>query len=81
MAVVSKLKKPKEPALKRFLGSFVDFFKDLKAELKRITWPSKEDTKKATIAVFVFCILFMAFVFILDNYVFGYLYKYFFSIK
>jgi len=80
MAVISKIKKTKEPALKRFLEGFTGFFKDLKAELKRITWPSKEDTKKATIAVFVFCALFMAFVFIFDT-GFGKLYNYFFQIK
>ena len=27
------------------------FFRELKAEVKRITWPSKDDTKKALIAV------------------------------
>ena len=29
------------------------FFRELKAEVKRITWPSKDDTKKALIAVVV----------------------------
>jgi len=80
MAVKSKVIKTKEPALKKFLGSFIDFFKDLKAELGRITWPPKEDTKKATIAVFVFCAILMAFVTIFD---FGFqnLSNYFFQIK
>ena len=32
----------------------VKFFKELKAEAKRITWPSKKDIKKATIAVVSF---------------------------
>ena len=27
------------------------FFREVKAEVKRITWPSKDDTKKALIAV------------------------------
>jgi len=80
MAVNSKVIKTREPALKRFLGNFTGFFKDLKGEVRRITWPSKEDTKKATIAVFVFCALLMAFVFVLD-YGFGKLSNYFFQLK
>jgi preprotein translocase subunit SecE len=80
MAVNTKVIKTKEPALKRFLESFTKFFKDLKAETKRITWPSKEDTKKAVIAAFVFCFLLMAYISILDA---GFLklYNYFFAVK
>ena len=44
----------------------VKFFKDLKAEVKRITWPSKKDIQKATIAVFSFSFLFVIFVGLLD---------------
>lgn len=35
----------------------VGFFKDLCAELKRFTWPTKAETKKSTIAVIIFCLL------------------------
>ena len=52
----------------------VKFFKDLKAEAKRITWPSKKDIKKATIAVATFSFLFVIFVGLLD-YGFNNLYK------
>ena len=52
----------------------VKFFKDLKAEAKRITWPSKKDIKKATIAVVSFSFLFVIFVGLLD-YGFNNLYK------
>lgn len=52
----------------------VKFFKDLKAEVKRITWPSKKDIKKATIAVASFSFLFVIFVGLLD-YGFNNLYK------
>lgn len=31
------------------------FFKEVKAETKRITWPPKEETKKSTITVLFFC--------------------------
>ncbi|MGL5243740.1 MAG: preprotein translocase subunit SecE [Sarcina sp.] len=45
---------------KRF--SLTKFFREVKAEVKRITWPSKEDTKKAVLAVFVFAIAFIVLV-------------------
>lgn len=35
------------------------FFKEMKAEVKRITWPSKEDTKKALIAVVVVTVIYL----------------------
>ncbi|WP_461205218.1 preprotein translocase subunit SecE [Clostridium sp. DL1XJH146] len=33
------------------------FLRDLKAETKRITWPSKEEIKKSTTIVLVFCVV------------------------
>ncbi|MBU3128589.1 preprotein translocase subunit SecE [Clostridium tagluense] len=45
----------------------VKFFKDLKAEVKRITWPSKKDIQKATIAVASFSFIFVIFVGLLDS--------------
>jgi preprotein translocase subunit SecE len=52
----------------------VKFFKELKAEAKRITWPSKKDIKKASIAVASFSLLYVVFVGFLD-YGFNNLYK------
>lgn len=34
------------------------FFREVKAEVKRITWPSKDETKKAFIAVVIFTLLY-----------------------
>ncbi|MBU3188618.1 preprotein translocase subunit SecE [Clostridium bowmanii] len=50
------------------------FFRELKAEAKRITWPSKKDTKKSTIAVVSFSFIFVVLVGLLD-YGFNNLYK------
>lgn len=36
---------------------FFKFLKEVKAETKRITWPSKKEVKKATIAVATFCLI------------------------
>lgn len=46
----------KESSRKFDLGKF---FREVKAEVKRITWPSKEDTKKNLIAVLVFAAIFI----------------------
>ncbi|MGG7079640.1 preprotein translocase subunit SecE [Clostridium sardiniense] len=40
-------------------GGVFKFFKDVKAEFKRITWPSKNETKKALIAVFGFAVVYI----------------------
>lgn len=39
-------------------GGILKFFREIKAEIKRITWPSKDETKKALIAVCVVAILY-----------------------
>ena len=35
------------------------FFREGKAEVKRITWPSKDETKKAFVAVITFTLLYI----------------------
>ena len=39
-------------------NSLVSFFKDVKAEFKKITWPSKDETKKAFVAVMGFTLMY-----------------------
>jgi len=46
---------------------FIQYFKDLKAEFKRITWASKENVKKSTAVVIVFCLIFAVYVGLLDS--------------
>ena len=40
-------------------GGIFKFFREVKAEVKRITWPSKKDTKKALIAVGVVVLIYI----------------------
>jgi preprotein translocase subunit SecE len=47
-------------------GGFFNFFKGLVSEFKRITWASKEHTKKATIAVIIFCAIYVVIVGVID---------------
>jgi preprotein translocase subunit SecE len=44
----------------------VQFFIDLKAEFKRVTWPTKDELKKALMAVICFCLLYAITVGLLD---------------
>ncbi len=37
----------------------INFFREVKAEFKQITWPSKQDTKKNLIAVIIFTVIFI----------------------
>lgn len=59
--------------------SLSQFFREMKAEVKRITWPSKDDTKKALIAVGVVVLIYILLVGGLD-YIFSSLFKLIFNL-
>lgn len=44
----------------------VRFFKDVKAELKKVTWPNKKQAVKNTVVVLIFLIIIGLFVFLID---------------
>jgi len=46
---------------------FIQYFKDLKAEFKRITWASKENVKRSTAIVITFCAIYAVYVGLLDS--------------
>lgn len=62
----------------RSTNGMVKFLKEIKAETKRITWPPKEDTKKATIKALFFCAVSAVIVGLMD-YGFNGLYKFIFK--
>lgn len=43
------------------------FFREIKAELNRITWAKKVDVKKATMTVITFCLLYVVYIGVLDG--------------
>ncbi len=45
----------------------VRFFKDVKAELKKVTWPTKKQAVKNTVVVLIFLIVIGLFVFLIDK--------------
>ncbi|MNI16726.1 preprotein translocase subunit SecE [compost metagenome] len=59
MAVNGKVKK--ESAPKREAG-IVKFFREVKGEVNRITWPNKNEAKKALIATIAFTLAYVVLV-------------------
>lgn len=47
--------------------SIVSFFKGMKAEIVRITWPSKENVKKSFLATLVYIFIWIVIVALLDQ--------------
>ena len=44
----------------------IKFFKEVVAEFKRISWPSKSEIKKASTAVAIFCVFYLVVVSAMD---------------
>ena len=61
-------------------GGLFKFFREVKAEVKRITWPSKNETKKALIAVGVVVLIYLVLVGGLD-YIFQNLFEFILNFK
>ncbi|MDT8715801.1 preprotein translocase subunit SecE [Clostridium sp. 19966] len=67
MAVEEKINNEKvKSKKKKKKTSIFDFFRGFKAEINRITWPTKKDIKKATTAVVILCALYIAYVGVID---------------
>lgn len=45
----------------------VQFSKEVKSEMKKVTWPSKDETVKSTIAVFIMVTIIATFLFFADQ--------------
>ena len=52
---------------KGFFGKIADFFKGIKNELKKIVWPTKEQTAKQTLAVVIISIILGLFIVGIDQ--------------
>lgn len=71
--------KAKDSTTNKGVG-IVKFFREVKAEVKRITWPSKENTKKAILAVGVFALISLILIGALD-FIFKNLFELVFNLK
>ena len=50
----------------KFAANVAKFFRDTRSELKKVVWPSKEDTRKNTTVVLVVVLIAAAVLFVLD---------------
>lgn len=52
--------------MKRLIQSLTDFFKDVKNELAKVTFPSKQETVGSTTVVIVFTLIISIFLAVVD---------------
>jgi preprotein translocase subunit SecE len=48
------------------INEIIEFLKEVKEELKKVSWPSKEQVRNATIAVIIFTTIVSIYLWILD---------------
>jgi preprotein translocase subunit SecE len=44
----------------------ITFFNDVIKEMKKVTWPSREELKEATTVVIIVCLVIAAFTYVID---------------
>lgn len=44
----------------------IGFFTDVVKEMKKVTWPTKDELKESTIVVIVVCLILAAFTYVID---------------
>lgn len=47
-------------------AKILDFFTSVSKEMRKVTWPTKEELKESTTIVVVVCLLFAAFTYLVD---------------
>ena len=65
MGKEQNFKEDKEQAI--MAGNPINFLKDVRGETKKVTWPSKDETIKSAIAVFVMVAILSVFLFLGDQ--------------
>jgi len=50
-----------------WLGRLVDFLREVRNELRKVTWPTREELRKATLVIVVFVGLLGVFIGLLDS--------------
>lgn len=63
----SKEDKPKKAKNAKPKKSIVKFFKDAKAEFKKVVWPTPKETTHNTAVVIIVCVLAALFIFGIDS--------------
>ena len=45
----------------------INFFTDVVKEMKKVTWPKKDELRESTVIVLVSCLIISAFVYVVDT--------------
>ena len=48
-------------------NKIINFFMDIVKEMKKVTWPKREELKESTVVVIVTSLIFAAFVYVVDK--------------
>lgn len=62
---MSKSKKPS--AVKKFFGSIIRFFREVKVEIRKVVWPSSKTVVSNTVIVIISLVVTSVFVFSIDK--------------
>ena len=54
-------------AIKRYYNDLVKYFKAVRSEVKRITWPSSQELKASTIVVIITLCIVTGYLFVVDT--------------
>lgn len=49
------------------MASPIEFLKQVKTEVKKVTWPTRKETTQSTIAVFIMVVIAAVFLFLADQ--------------
>lgn len=55
------------PSKKTVVGRLVDFFREVRGELQKVTWPTTEELRKATLVIVIFVALLGVFIGLMDT--------------
>lgn len=53
---------PQQQEKKRRFGGLIDFFRNVRAELRRVTWPNRDQLQQSTAVVLIIVVALTAFV-------------------
>ncbi|MGI6217359.1 MAG: preprotein translocase subunit SecE [Coriobacteriales bacterium] len=63
----TKKNKPKKRRGPKFIWTFVDYLKNVRIEMKRVVWPTRQETWKMTLVVIIALVFFFVLIYIVDS--------------
>ena len=57
----------KPPSRKTIVSRLIDFFREVRGEIQKVTWPTTEELRKATLVIVIFVALLGVFIGLMDT--------------